>query len=191
MFMKLNVAREWIPLAFVITALCGLVYVSAQQVLRQSANDPQVQLAEDLATLAGKGVSADQLVPTNKVDMAASLAPFAIIYDEQGKVLTASVQLDGGVPQVPAGVLDSAKAKGENRLTWQPRPGVRSAIVVSHFSGTPQSGYVLVGRSLREVEVRVQQLELLVLIGWLVTLAGAYILLMVLGQPTTSAPRAL
>ena len=40
--------------------------------------------------------------------------------------------------------------RGEDRLTWQPEPGVRSATVVVHYQGA-QAGFVMAGRSLREV----------------------------------------
>jgi hypothetical protein len=54
---------------------------------------------------------------------------------------------------VPAGILDYVRTRGEDRVTWQPEPGVRIAAVVVHFKGT-QPGFVLAGRSLREAEVR-------------------------------------
>ncbi len=183
--MKLPSVYTFLPLAFAISLLCGLVYVTAQQVLRQSANDPQIQLAEDLAGRLGQGQSVNSLVSLSPVDMAKSLAPFVIIYDEQGKVLAGSGQLDAAVPQVPAGVLEHAKARGENRLTWQPRPSVRNAIVVTHFASSAQSGFVLVGRSLRETEIREQQLEMEVLFVWLVTLVGAYCLMTVCSKQST------
>jgi hypothetical protein len=41
--------RSWLPLAVVIVALCEQAYLTAQQLLRQGANDPQIQLSEDFA----------------------------------------------------------------------------------------------------------------------------------------------
>ena len=35
----------WIPLALVVTVVVGLVYVTVQQNFRQTANDPQIQMA--------------------------------------------------------------------------------------------------------------------------------------------------
>ncbi len=52
----------------------------------------------------------------------------------------------------------SASRVGEDRITWQPEPGIRSAVVVVHYTGaTP--GYVMAGRSLREVEWRIDRLS--------------------------------
>jgi hypothetical protein len=44
-----NTFLRWLPLAVAITILAGLVYATVQQSLRQGANDPQIQLAEDTA----------------------------------------------------------------------------------------------------------------------------------------------
>jgi len=45
--------KAWVPLAVVATVMAGMVYGVAQQVLRQSANDPQIQLAGDVADALG------------------------------------------------------------------------------------------------------------------------------------------
>jgi AAA+ superfamily predicted ATPase len=52
-------------------------------------------------------------------------------------------------------------------LTWQPRDGVRSAIVVLPFHGPQGTGTVMVGRSLTEVEKRETLLVELVAAGLL------------------------
>ena len=54
-------------------------------------------------------------------------------------------------------------------MTWQPQSGVRVAQVSVPWSG----GTVLAGRSLREVERRIDQLLLLVAAAWVAGLAGA------------------
>ena len=71
---------------------------------------------------------------------------------------------------------------GEDRITWQTASGLRFAAVIIHFSasstpasiasssGAISSGFVLAGRSLREVESREGQLEVVVGVGWVVTL---------------------
>lgn len=164
----------WLPIAAAITALSGLVYVVAQQTYRQSANDPQIQLAEDAAAQLEAGAQPQALVASNKVDMARSLAPFLIIYDDIGSPLASSVQLNGQTPPLPLGVFTEARQSGEDRLTWQPQEGVRSATIITHFAG-PHPGFVLSGRSLTEVEKRVDQLAPLVGLGWLATLVGTFV----------------
>ena len=146
----------WLPIAIVATALTLLVYVGLQQNYRQSANDPQIQWAEDTAAALNTGSTPQSQVSSQVVNIATSLAPFTIITDENGKILASSATLAGKTPVPPQGVLDNAKSS-ENRLTWEPQPNLRFATVVVHYSGKT-SGYVISGRSLREVENRVNDL---------------------------------
>ena len=157
---------SWLSLIIAVTFLSGLVYIIEQQNLRQSANDPQIQMAEDAASLLATGKSPQAVLPGDKVDMANSLAPYLIIYDNSGKPLGASVELDGAMPVVPTGVFKDMGTQDQKKFTWQPESGVRSAAVLTHYNGTT-SGYVLAGRSLREVEKREDSLLGLVGIVWL------------------------
>src|SRR5262250_2374188 len=100
------ILRHYLPLALVITAFCGLAYLVGQQVLRQLANDPQLQLAQDTAARLAAGEPLASVVPTATLDVGRSQAPFTIVYDDQGKVLAATGQLHGQPPALPAGVLD-------------------------------------------------------------------------------------
>ncbi len=43
------VLRLWLPIAVALSAVTFLLYAAVQQELRLSANDPQIQLSEDLA----------------------------------------------------------------------------------------------------------------------------------------------
>ena len=142
--------RLWLPIAVAVTLLCGLMYTLVQQDLRQTANDPQIQMAQDAAAQLASGTPVVSLVPSQRVDIAASLAAFLIVYDHTGKVIASSATLDGKTPMLPAGVLTAARASGEDTVTWEPRSGVRiAAVVVPVRTG----GAVLAG-SLREVELR-------------------------------------
>src|SRR6185295_4920318 len=73
-----RVAVLWVPFAGVITILCGMVYLTVQQSLRQSANDPQIQMAEDAAGALARGAAEETVLPATQVDIATSLSPFAI-----------------------------------------------------------------------------------------------------------------
>ena len=150
-----NIIMKWLPLAIATAGLCGLVYLTVQQSLRISANDPQIQLAEDAASALGGGANVDSIVPAARVELAASLAPFIIVFDDSGNVLASSATLHGSIPVYPSGVLDYARKNGEDRVTWQPENGVRMATVVVHYD----KGFVLAGRSLREVEIRESNIE--------------------------------
>jgi len=71
-------------------------------------------------------------------------------------------------------VFDYVRQHGEDRITWQPEPGVRSATVVTSYGGA-HPGFVLAGRSLRLVEERVDQLGLMVGLGWFGILFAALV----------------
>jgi hypothetical protein len=165
---------HWLPLATITVALGGMVYLAIQQVLRLGGNEPQVQMAEDAAAALVGGEPPQMVLPSGKVDLASSLAPFMIVYDETGAVMAASGYLAGQVPSLPPGVLDYTRSHGEDRVTWQPAPGVRIAAVIIHHGGA-QSGFVLAGRSLREVERRIDLLNLQVAAGLLAALGASLV----------------
>jgi hypothetical protein len=166
----IRIIMKWLPLAIIVAGLCGLVYLTVQQSLRMAANDPQIQMAEDAANILNGGASADSVIPATKVELANSLAPFIIVFDDFGKVLASSATLHGSVPVYPSGVLDYTRQHGEDRVTWQPENGVRMATVVVRYD----NGFVLAGRSLREVEIRESNIEkisgIAMLFIWAVTL---------------------
>ncbi len=159
--------KKWLPLAVITTGLCFTSYILVQQSLRLSANDPQVQLAEDAVSQinARLPVSLGMMV-----DMNQSLAPFVTIYDQHQQVISSTGVLDGIVPKIPAGVLARALARGSDRVTWQPRSGVRIAAVVM----SSHSGFVVAGRNLREVEHREDQALKLMILGWLALLGTSF-----------------
>jgi hypothetical protein len=170
-----SILRHWLPLALITVAMCALIYLIAQQSLRWSANDPQIQWAEDAAATLGEGGSLSGIAPDVKVDIARSLAPFLIVYDERGEVLASSGFLHKKPPVLPGGVLDYVKQHGEDRISWQPEPGVRIAAVVTGYNGE-YAGYVLAGRSLKEVEIREDQVFKIAAAACLVTLISSLVL---------------
>jgi hypothetical protein len=151
-----TILASWLPMAILTVGICFLVYGAVQQALRQSANDPQIQMAEDAAAALAKGAAVEAVVPAAEVDVQHSLAPFLIVYDDNGTVLKTSGLLNGQVPPLPPGVLGYTRIRGQDRVTWEPQHGVRMAAVVVRYQGQ-QSGYVLAARSLREVEKREDQ----------------------------------
>ena len=179
---------RWIPLAFVICACCGLIYAAVQQDYRQSANDPQIQIAEDGASALAFGMRDTSIVPAGSIDISSSLDPYIVIYDASGQPVAGDGLLDNALPKLPAGVFPAVQAEGgESRFTWQPRPGVRSAVVVTAVKGGA-GGFVMAGRSLREVENRESELTLQVGLVLLFALVGSFFLtafgLWVSGKPS-------
>jgi hypothetical protein len=165
----------WLFAAVPVTLLCMGMYAVGQQVYRQLANDPQVQMAEDGAARLDAGGVPAELVTRGAplIDIAASLDPWVVVYDQNGQGLEASAQLDHAPAMLPAGVFNTHSPagvdepvwqSGEYRFTWQPRPGVRQAVVVVRA----KNGYfVAAGRSLRLSEERTSLLGEQMLVGWL------------------------
>ncbi len=175
----MNIIRStlkiWLPLAAAISVMAGLVYISVQQAYRSGANDPQIQMAEDAASALADRQTAQALVPAGKVNIARSLAPFMTVYDANGKVLASNAVLNGQTPALPDGVLDYTRQHGEDRISYQPEPEARSAVVIAAANGG-QAGFVMVGRSLREVEKRINQLTLTTGALWAEAMAVSLIL---------------
>jgi hypothetical protein len=171
--------RKWLPFAAIIIIFSGLVYAALQQNYRMSGNDPQIQIAEDISNAITKGkVSPRDIVtapPTEEIGN--SLSAFVAIFSATGTPIGSSVMVDGKLPSLPAGIFDKVKERGENRFTWQPKSGVRIAAVVISFSG-PQSGFVLAGRSLKEVEARIKQLTIMTAAATALALVFAYLLIL-------------
>ncbi|MDQ6918057.1 MAG: hypothetical protein M3Z98_01735 [Candidatus Dormibacteraeota bacterium] len=158
------------------TVVAGTSFVIGQQILRTGANDPQVQLAEDAAAQLEAGVAPADVLPAAHTDIAASLAPWVMVYGPDRKQLAGSARLDGKVVEYPTSVFDNAPAGGHrDEVTWQPRSGVRAATVAVGFRG----GWVVAGRSLRLVEEREDRVGQLAIVGWLGALAATAVAVLI------------
>ena len=169
------------PLGLVTLVLCGLVNLAVQQNYRMSANDPQIQIAEDVASAISAGKASPQDIATQPPtqDMTQSLYQFIEIYSATGTPIGGSVSLDGKLPVPPSGLFDAVRLRGEIRETWQPKTGVRIAAVMAKFTGA-EPGFVLVGRSLKEVEARIQNLNYITLGALLASWILSYLLIVCL-----------
>jgi hypothetical protein len=156
------------------TGIALAFYAIPQHVLRSGLNDPQIQIATDLAATLDRfgvndGLQQGALTVSGSgtnIDMARSLAPFAIVYNDAGQPLGSNAQLDGQTPTPPAGVFDNVRSHGEERVTWQPRRGVRIAAIIERVNGK-QPGFVLAGRNMREVESRIADVQFMAGLTWL------------------------
>jgi hypothetical protein len=171
--------KAWLPFAVIIVIFSGLIYAAVQQNYRTGANDPQIQVAEDISTAISTGQAAPgAIVPANPtVDMTQSLSTFVIIYTATGTPIGGSVALDGKIPSLPAGVTDYTLLRGQDRFTWEPKPGVRIAAVLNHFNGAIP-GFVLAGRSLKEVEIRQNSLTVMCAAGAAIALVLVLLVLL-------------
>jgi hypothetical protein len=173
--LKFVLVGRWLPTALVCIGAIAFTQLAVQQNYRQSANDPQIQMAEDTAAALNHGDRPASLVPTPKLDREHSLAPFIIIVDKQQHILATNADAGSDSALPPSGVFSNANTQGQQRFTWQTEQGVRYATVVTSTS----NGYVVAARSLREVEVREDNLSAtagIALLGLLVVTVVATIL---------------
>jgi len=163
-------AAVFVAIAAVATILIGGGYGVAQQAARQAADHPQMEMARDAASRLAAGASPNSVLPKEAVDLARntplSKDPYLIVVDRGGKVLASSVTLGGVQPLPPGGVFDYVRSHGEDTVTWQPAPGVRSAIVVDSW----EQGFVVAGRSLEDTENLESNLQLWAIGGWIATM---------------------
>ncbi len=158
----------FINLAVILTVIFGIIYIAVQQSYRTNANDPQVEVVGQVEEVIKQDVPLDAIVSeAEQIDMAESLSLFVMIFDTDKKLVGSSATIDGQAPTPTDGAFEYAKQHSENRFTWEPKPGVRIAAVLASVDG---KGFVLAGRSLKEIESREVALLKLVVIGWAIAI---------------------
>lgn len=170
-----TIFRNWFGYAAVITLVCIILYVTVQQSFRLSANDPQVQMAQDAAIAIDKGADPKTLSATaTGMDIAQGLSPYVIVYDPSGNVVAGNTTLNGKPLRIPQGVIDYIRKNGRDAASWQPQPGVRQAMV---GVVTATGKYIVVaGRSLAPTEERISRLGEQVVFGWVMSLIGMLVI---------------
>jgi hypothetical protein len=156
----------FILLSILFSGVYLTVYVTVHQSLRQSANDPQIQLAEDVASKLESGKQTD-LQPT--IPSKNSLAPFVMIIDKDHKLVKSNAADIATLPLPPTGSFNLAKAGSEITFTWEPEHNLRFAAVIRYVKVGDKDVYVLAARSLREVEVRENRAFVTVAMAWVAT----------------------
>lgn len=164
-----------LPLAVVATLVLAISYINDQQTIRMFANEPQEYVARDsvLRVIASGGLPTSGF--QNAIPIESDPAAYVVFFDASGKAVAGTGVLKGQPPTLPAGVLEEAKSKGVNRLTWEPEAGVRQAIVVIPAG----DGYVMSGRSLTYAEEQESMLGKRALIGWLGTMVAIAIVALI------------
>jgi hypothetical protein len=151
--------------ALIVTGIFVAMYATVQQVHRSTANDPQMQIARDISARLD-AYNIVHLLPDDTIEISNSLGTFVTFYDHNGEPIGSSGMLDGKLPKIPKGVFEYARINREHDVTWQPRPGVRMAMIVESVPSSLQVGFVAVGRSLQEVEIRESNLVRILLMIW-------------------------
>ncbi len=183
----------WLPLLAVLTGVMLFSYWATQQAYRQSANDPQIQMAEDGAAALANGAVPAALVNRNAplTDLTQSLAPWLAVFDASGTPLESSASLGSAPLALPSGVFDQSTWKtryaeegialtippNETRFSWQPSRATRQAVVVVRAKN---GDFVAAGRSLREVENREATITHGAALAWGGTALGTFILVVLL-----------
>lgn len=166
----------WALLVAAVTLIAAVVEIAGQQAMRQGADHPQVEMARQAASQLNAGARPADVVGTGRADIATSLQPWLTVTDQHGVPLASSGVLGGLPPIPPSGVFDFVRAHGEDRISWQPAAGVRSAIAIDSYRG----GFIVAGRSLRVVEDGESALLGWVVISWIAAMvvlgAGATVL---------------
>jgi hypothetical protein len=157
----------WFLAAIGLTLIAGVAEVGGQQRLRHGADHPQIEMARQAVVRLNAGALPLSVPGNDQVDLAASLDPWITVTDQHGVPLASSGTLDGLPAIPPSGVFDWVRAHGEDTISWEPAPGVRSAIAVDAYRG----GFVVAGRSLRVVEQDENALLHWIAGGWLAAMA--------------------
>ncbi|WP_427131998.1 hypothetical protein [Pseudarthrobacter sp. S9] len=157
-------ATAWVTAGLIITILCGMFYAVQQQTVRRSANtEPAAAVERELQLIDfGSHASAEPALELNQ-----NSGPFVIVYSADNTAETGTAVLDGTLPAMPDGVLDFARTHGLDRITWQPRPDLRMALVIKPAAGGKA---VVGGQSLTPFEDRDRQSLLFTVLGWLASL---------------------
>lgn len=167
--------KKWLALGFSVTAIWFFAFIIIQQDLRQGANDTQAEIAGNVELALADGTPFKYFSSANPVRIGKSLTPYVILYDRNGVPLTGNGSLNGNFPVPPKEIFDYLLVHGEDRFTWEPMPGVREA-VVARFHDGKDPVFIIVGRSLAEVEQHITELTRISVVFWAMTMLGSFVL---------------
>ncbi|GAA4139236.1 hypothetical protein [Leifsonia shinshuensis] len=154
------------------------LYIVEQQTGRSAVEDaPRALISTGQTTAA----------PTqpDRVDLTYYLGTFWVQYDANGTPIAGNAYLDGTLARVPKGVLDTARATGEDSVSWQPEQGLRYAIVAKPVG----QDVIVAGQSLKPTEARATRTLLYIVLA---LMAGAAVVAVAVGVDvllTTAARR--
>ncbi len=153
--------RLWLLTVTIGFGVIVFAYTAVQQSLRLSLNDPQWQIAQDAADKLTQGATPRSVLPSDQIDESKSLAPFVTVVDKNIHVLASSGKIGNIVPLPPPSAFPDAQKRGNNWFTWQHNNyTVRDAAVIVPYQGH-NPGYVLVARSMSQVETTIEHISVL------------------------------
>lgn len=157
-----------IAIFLTLVAIFSVVFVSicysSRTALRQQANDPQVEVTDQVANIIRQGAPLDAIVSgAEQVELSQSDALFVMIFDKDKNLAGSSAVFNGQPLSVPSESFDLAKASGDYRFDWQVSETKKIAAVMK---AVDDSSYVLAGRSLAEFDRRAAVLSQPLWLGW-------------------------
>jgi len=171
---------SWLPLSVAIVCIYGIMYLVVQQYIRLSANEILTEYAENTRSKLENGMTPDSIIKEiPKIDMAKSLSPFVMIYNNARILIASSASLKENYPAIATGTLDYAEKNNGNKVTWQPQQEVRNATVILHCTKDGQGYFILAGRSLREIENREHFVLLQTFAGMMLTLFATFVMVVI------------
>ncbi len=151
------------------TLFAVVLFFVAQFIIRSAANDPQIQIAEDTAIMLSGGVPGDIVVNAPIKDIGQTLSPFTVIFNASAMPVIGNASYKNVLPNPPKGIFFYSLNRGQHRVTWQPEPGLRFAVViVPYHTERGEVGYVMTARSLREAESRIGEIGRYIFSAWFV-----------------------
>ncbi len=162
--------RQWLAIVGTATVIIAGGYIMAQQSTRSAANELPLTMAQTIKHEFEAGAAPGDAIPPGESDLADDSIPFAIITDDNQKVLAGSAQLSGKTVLPPDSNFKNAKTSGSNELTWQPKKDVKLATRITYYSKDNSTRFIITGQSLAEPEKRIANFGSLAVIAWLVTI---------------------
>lgn len=166
----------WLILMLAGIFTAGCAYISTQQSLRSGADGPAVTAVRQAMVKLENGETPQNALP-EKTDIRTSQTPFVYIYDSDKNLVASSAAYGSESIAYPVSVLSEIDKRGENRVTWQPKTGLRFATVGIQFVG----GYIIGCYPLSETENTISHISALLLIGSALYAVGSAVILGVAG----------
>lgn len=155
-------------LALLSTLIFGSIYVAGNQILRSLADDPQVEVVEQVANLMKQDIPLEAILgQAEQIDISENNGLFVMIFDKDKKLVGSSAVIGEETPQLPTESFDTANASTGNRFTWKPKEGIRSAVVLKQIG---DKGYAAAGKSLKETDYRTRNMATAIVLAWTLSL---------------------
>ncbi len=151
-----------IAAAVIISGIFFTIYGVGQQILRQTANDPQIMIAQEVAAKLDGGATPSTALGSTVHAINFSSLPFTGIYQNGTLVATGGLYY-GKKLSIPAGVYEHMGDVPYHAITWQAEPDLRLASISVHSKRYS----IVTARSLKDTEDRIGMVAVMVIIGWL------------------------